>query len=352
LRDVQYGLPLDYPSLELKYDRSRAGQFGLAVSDISKSVSTAVSSSRFTRANYWVDKTSGNTYQVQVEFPQYQINSPEQIEQIPVNSGNNGNVYFRDVAEWKKSTTLGEYDRFNQQRYIPVTANIHDIDLGTAIEDVQKTIGSIGQLPKGTKISLRGQAELLDQTFSEMGTGLLLAIVVIFLLLSANFQSFKQSLIILSTIPFVVAGAFLLLLLTGKTLNIQSFMGIIMGIGVSVANAILLITNAEYFRKNGNLTGAGIEAGRARLRPILMTSIAMIAGMIPMSIGFGEAGEQTAPLGIAVIGGLLLSIVSTLFFLPLIYMQLNKNKPFVNSSLDPDDQESQYYGQYYTSDIK
>lgn len=345
LRDVQYGLPLDYPTLELKYDRLLAGQFGLSISDASKSITAATSSSRFTFPNFWIDKNSGTAYQIQVELPQYLMNDPQQIEQIPVGSNSTSKVYFRDIASWKKSTTVGEYDRINQQRFITVTANIQNKDLGTAITDVQKAITNIGEVPKGMKINLRGQAELLNQTFSELGTGLLLAVIVIFLLLSANFQSFKQSLIILSTVPAIIAGAFLLLFLTGKTLNIQSFMGCIMAIGVSVANAILLVTNAETLRKQHNLNTAGPEAGANRLRPILMTSLAMIAGMIPISIGFGEGGDQTAPLGIAVIGGLLFSTISTLLFLPLIYKSFNKSQSYINASLDPDDAESKNYGQ-------
>jgi multidrug efflux pump subunit AcrB len=273
------------------------------------------------------------------------MNDPQQIEQIPISTNNNSKSYFRDIASWKKSTTVGEYDRLNQQRFITVTANIENKDLGTAVNEVQTAINNIGDLPKGMKINLRGQAELLNQTFNELGTGLLLAVVVIFLLLSANFQSFRQSLIILSTVPAVIAGAFLLLFLTGKTLNIQSFMGCIMAIGVSVANAILLVTNAETLRKQNSVINAGIEAGKNRLRPILMTSLAMIAGMIPMSIGLGEGGEQTSPLVIAVILVLFFSTISTLFFLPLIYKRINKNQSFTNASLDPDDVESKYYGQ-------
>lgn len=345
LRDVQYGLPLDYPSLELKYDRLRAGQFGLSISDVSKSVTAATSSSRFTLPNFWIDKGSGTAYQIQVEMPQYLMNDPQQLEQVPVSSSANSKVYLRDILGWKKSITVGEYDRLNQQRFITVTANIQNKDLGSAISDVQKAIANIGEVPKGMKINLRGQAELLDQTFNELGTGLLLAVVVIFLLLSANFQSFKQSLIILSIVPAVIAGAFLLLLLTGKTLNIQSFMGCIMAIGVSVANAILLVTNAEALRQQNNFNNAAAQAGINRLRPILMTSLAMIAGMIPMSIGFGEGGDQTAPLGIAVIGGLVFSTIGTLFLLPLIYKTFNKNRPYINASLDPDDADSKYYGQ-------
>lgn len=343
LRDVQYGVPLDYPTLELKYDRLLAGQFGLSISEASKSITAATSSSRFIAPNFWIDKSSGTAYQIQVELPQYLMNDPQQIDQIAV--GSNPKVYFRDIASWKKSTTIGEYDRINQQRFITVTANIHNKDLGRAIIDVKKAISNSGEVPKGMKINLRGQAELLSQTFSELGTGLLLAVIVIFLLMAASFQSFKQSLIILSSVPAVIAGAFLLLFLTDKTLNIQSFMGCIMAIGVSVANAILLVTNAETLRKHNNLNTAGSKAGANRLRPILMTSLAMIAGMIPISIGFGEGGDQTAPLGIAVIGGLLISTICTLLFLPLIYNFFNKSHSYRNASLDPDDAESINFGQ-------
>jgi CzcA family heavy metal efflux pump len=346
LRDVQYGLPLDYPSLQINYDRVRAGQMGISVEQAAKSVLAGTSSSRLTQPIYWLDKAAGNAYQVQVEYPQFRMNSPDQIEQIPIDGKGDQNIYLRDVADWKKMNTVGEYDRLNQQRYITVTANLNNKDLGSAIKDANKAIKNIGEIPHGMKIYLRGQAEILDQTMSELGIGLVLAIVIIFLLLATNFQSFNLSWSILSTVPAVIAGSFLLLLLTGKTLNIQSFMGTIMAIGVSVSNAILLITNAEYLRKQNVLnTNIGLEAAKNRLRPILMTSIAMIAGMIPMAIGFGEGAEQTAPLGIAVIGGLLFSTVTTLFVLPVIYSRVIGSKQYVSASLDPDDETSKNFGQ-------
>jgi multidrug efflux pump subunit AcrB len=177
---------------------------------------------------------------------------------------------------------------------------------------------------------------------TELQTGLLIAIVVIFLLLATNFQSFRLSLVTLSIVPAVIAGAFLLLLITGKTLNIQSYMGTIMAVGVAIANAILFITNAEQFRKEGK-PDAYREGAFNRLRPIVMTSLAMIAGMIPMSLGLGEGGDQVAPLGIAVIGGLLFSLVSTLLFLPLIYDWVEGGRKFESASLDPEDESSKYY---------
>ncbi|HMH32174.1 MAG TPA: efflux RND transporter permease subunit, partial [Puia sp.] len=346
LRDIQFGLPLDYPSLQINYDRVRAGQMGLTVDDAAKSVVAGTSSSRFTTPVYWLDNASGNAYQVQVEYPQFKMNNPEQVEQIPVASANGKTIYLRDVADWKKINTVGEYDRLNQQRFVTVTANLHKQDLGTAVKDVSKAISNMGEIPQGVKISLRGQAELLDQTLTELSQGLLLAIVVIFLLLAANFQSFQTSLAVISTIPAVVTGSFLLLRITGQTLNIQSFMGSIMAIGVAVANAILLVTQAESLRRNNEeVRNIGLEAAKNRLRPILMTSLAMIAGMIPMAIGLGEGGQQTTALGIAVIGGLIFSTITTLLILPMVYNAMTGRKKFAGRSLDPDDKTSKYFNQ-------
>ena len=344
MRDVQLGLPLDYPGLQINYDRIRGGQMGITVDDAVKSVLPGTSSSRLTTPVFWLDNTSGNAYQVQVEYPQFKMNSPDQLEQIPISSKGGKTIYLRDVADWKKVNTVGEYDRLNQQRFITVTANLFKQDLGRAVKDVNEAIARLGQLPQGLKINLRGQSELLDQTLTELSTGLLLAILVVFLLLSANFQSFNLSLITVATVPAVVFGSFMLLLLTGNTLNIQSFMGSIMAIGVSLANAILLVTNAEVLRKSGEQNvNIGLLAAKNRLRPILMTTVAMIAGMLPMAIGFGESGKQTSPLGIAVIGGLIFSSLTTLFILPVLYQLLIGKKKFADASLDPDDKNSKYF---------
>ena len=342
LRDVQIATPLNYPSLKIDIDRVKAGQFGLSVDQISKSAVVATSSSRFTQPNYWLDKTTGTAYQVQVEYPQYKMNTPEELELVPITWNAGSPVYLRDVASWKKTTSVGEYDRINQQRFITITANIHQKDLGTALKTVNSAIASLGELPKGMKINVRGQAELLDQTMGELQSGLIIAIVVIFMLLAISFQSFRLSLVTLSIVPIVVAGSFLLIFLTGQTLNIQSYMGIIMAVGVAVSNAILFVTNAQKYKKMGD-PDAFLKGASNRLRPILMTTVAMIAGMIPMAIGVGRGGDQTAPLGIAVIGGLLFSAFGTLVFLPLIYSNVSERKPYQNPSLDPEDANSSYY---------
>jgi len=340
LRDAQIATPLDYPGVKIEIDRVKAGQLNLSVDDIGKSMVAATSSSRFTQPNYWLDKATGTAYQVQVEYPQFVMNSTDDIEGVPVS--NDPPVYLRDVASWRMTYSPGEYDRLNQQRFITLTANIHDQDLGTAVKDVNAAITSLGELPKGVKIMVKGQADLLKETMTELQTGLLIAVVVIFLLLATNFQSFRLSLVTLSIVPAVIAGSFLLLLITGKTLNIQSYMGTIMAVGVAIANAILFITNAEQVRK-ARTENAYREGAFNRLRPIVMTSLAMIAGMIPMSLGLGEGGEQIAPLGIAVIGGLLSSLISTLLFLPIIYQLAEGDRKFESASLDPDDQNSKHY---------
>lgn len=345
LRDVQIGIPLDYPSIQLNYDRVRMGQIGLSIEQAGKSVTAAVASSRNTQPVYWLDKAGGNSYQVQVEYPQYLMSSPEQIEQIPVSQVAGNNLYLRDIASWKKTNTVGEYDRLNQQRFITVTANIHEKDLGTGVNQVNRAIQKLGQLPTGMKVYLRGQSELLEQTLSELSTGLLLAIAVVFLMLAAYFQSWRVPAIVLSVLPAVVTGSFILLLLTGHSINIQSFMGSIMAIGVSVANVVLLVTNAESIRRqNLSENAIGLHAAKTRLRPIMMTTLAMIVGMVPMAIGIGEGGQQTAPLGVAVIGGLLFSTLTTLLITPLVYDAWLGRKSYVGVSLDPDDNESKHFG--------
>ena len=344
LRDVQIAQPLDYPTIQINYDRIRTGQMDLSVDQAGRSVTAGTSSSRFIQPVYWLDKASGNAYQVQVEYPQLSMNSPEQIEQIPVGKHGDNTVYLRDIADWKKGNSIGEYDRINQQRFITVTANIHKQDLGTAVAAVNKAIKNLGELPQGVKVYCRGQSEVLDQTTTELSIGLLLAVLVIALMLAAYFQSIRLALVVLSAFPGVLAGALFLIWITGNTLNIQSFMGCIMAIGVAVANSILLVSNAEQLRISqigGGLIGA--QAATNRLRPILMTSVAMIAGMTPMALGFGESGKQTAPLAIAVIGGLLFSTFISLWLVPLIYDLIIGRKRPSNTSLDPNDENSVYY---------
>jgi multidrug efflux pump subunit AcrB len=337
LRDLQIATPLDYPAIKLDVDRIRTGQLGLTGDEIARSTVAATSSTRFTTPSYWLDRTTGTAYQVQVQYPNYRMNSTAQLEAVPISSGKDGKThYLGEVATWKHVAVPGEYDRLNQQRYITITANIQQQDKGAVYAKVRNAIAAMGKLPSGARILLRGQPELLQQTLQSLQFGVLVAVVVIFLAMAIYFQSFRVALATLAIIPAVVAGALSLLFLTGNTLNIQSYMGTIMAVGVAIANAVLFMTNAEQLRKGGG-TDIHLEAAAHRLRPILMTSTAMIAGMIPMALGLTEGGDQTAPLGIAVIGGLLFSTLSVLFFLPHLYQWIAGRKAYRPVSLYPDD---------------
>jgi multidrug efflux pump subunit AcrB len=343
LRDLRIKQPLDYPALNINIDRQKAAQFGLTAEDVSKSLVAATSSSRFTAKNLWLDKKSGYAYQVQVQLPEYDMSSIADLETLPLVRGQQRPT-LGDVATVTRETIPGEYDRSGPRRLVTVSANISGKDLGSASREVQKLIDSLGTPPAGTTVELQGQAQLLTETLSSLQTGLGLAIVVIFLVLTANFQSFKISLVVLSTIPAVLAGSLGLLWLTGSTLNLQSYMGIIMSVGVSVANAILMITNCETLRVQfRDSTRAAITAGGMRLRPILMTSIAMIAGMLPMASGLGETGDQSAPLGRAVIGGLFFSAIAALLVLPLVFALVMRKSSVDSVSLNPDDTDSLVY---------
>jgi multidrug efflux pump subunit AcrB len=229
---------------------------------------------------------------------------------------------------------------------VTVSANVYKTDLGRASQAVAGAIENAGKQPPGMIVEMRGLGKLLTDTLSSLQSGLLLAIVVIFLLLAANYQSFKVSFVVLVTVPAVLAGSMLILIATGGTLNLQSYMGIIMSVGVSIANAVLLVTNAETLRlKLGDAEQAAKTSGSQRLRPILMTSIAMVVGMLPMASGLSESGEQSAPLGRAVIGGLIASTFAALLILPVVFTAVQKRSSLQSVSLDPDDNASEFYDQ-------
>jgi multidrug efflux pump subunit AcrB len=340
LRDLQFGQALDYPVLQVQIDRERAGQLGVTVEEVGRSLVAATSSSRFVTPNYWADPNSGIAYQVQVEIPQHTMSSVEDVLNVPVMQGGASRPLLGDVATVSQQTAIGEYNRYNQQRMITLTANVHGQDLGTASEEVFAAVSRTGEPPGGVTVSVRGQVAPMQETLDGLRSGLGLAIVAIFLLLAAYFQSLKIALIVIGTIPAVIAGVALSLFLTGSTLNVQSFMGAIMAIGVAVANAILLATFAEQYRREGVAADeAAARGATSRLRPILMTTFAMIAGMLPVAFG----AEQLAPLGRAVIGGLAASTVATLFVLPSLFALVQRRAGTASPSLDPDDMMSRHY---------
>jgi multidrug efflux pump subunit AcrB len=344
LRDLQYGQAFDYPRIKVEIDRERAGLAGLTVAEASTSLIAATSSSRYVVPVFWADPKSGIGYQVQLQVPPARINSPAEVGMIPVKQTTDGSVLLRDVAKLEHSTMPQEYDRINQKRMVSLTANVVGEDLGRATARIEKAIHDAGDPPRGTKVEIRGQVPPMKQMFSGLALGLGLAVLVVFLMLAAYFQSITLSIVSVATTPAVVAGVALALFSTHTTLNIESFMGAIMAIGVAVANAILLVTFAERARQSGLSAAEAARTGAAeRLRPILMTSCAMIAGMVPMALGFGEGGEQSAPLARAVIGGLGFATAATLLILPAVFTVVMGFQGIGSISMHPDDPESGAY---------
>jgi multidrug efflux pump subunit AcrB len=354
LRDIQFGQSMDYPTIEVQVDREKAGIAGLTPVDISRALVIATSSSRFVVPNYWADPKTGIAYQVQVEVPRPVIRSPddrvhtvksaEELGQLPVQRTGDGQVLVRDVSTLQTGTMPGQYDRYNMKRQVTILANYSGDDLGSIAGQVQSAISRAGAPPKGTKIEVRGQIVPMNEMTNGLSVGLVVAILVVFLVLTANFQSIRLALVTVSTVPAVIAGVVLMLYVTQTTLNIQSFVGAIMAIGVAMANAILLVTFAETVRHEGrNSRAAAVSGAASRLRAVLMTSCAMIAGMLPMALGLGESGQQNAPLGRAVIGGLAAATAATLFILPGIFAAIQGRVTTDSASLDPTDPNSAHY---------
>ncbi len=320
IRDAMIVQPLEYPTIDVAVDRVRAGQLGMTASDVSKALVPAVYSSRFVKQIWWRDPHHGHSYQIQVQYPSANISSIKDVETIPLKTAEASSPQISDVAQVNYGTMVGEYDRYNLRRIISISANIAGDDLGAAAREVQKAIERAGKPPRGMNVDIRGQVPILQKTFSGLGNGLILAVVAILLMLVGYFQRMRLAFVVVSVVPAILAGVVLSIKLTGVTLNVQSFMGAIMAVGIGIANAILIVSFSESRRMTGVTSGpAAIRGAVSRLRPVLMTSIAMISGMLPMALGLAEGGERTAPLGIAVIGGLAFSLVAVLIVLPLIF---------------------------------
>ncbi len=344
IRDLQLAQSTAYPTVDIEVDRQRLAQLGADVSDVARSLTASTSSSRYTEKNIWIDQKAGLAYNVQVVVPEANMASIDEIGEISVLRDQIRPV-LGDVATLTPGKAYGEADDLAATPCISVTANIHAIDLGSATDRVNAAIKSLGAPPRGIFVETKGLSETLTDTLTSLQSGLLVALAVIFLMLAANFQSFKLSFVVLTTAPAVVSGSVILLLACGSTLNLQSYMGIIMSVGVSIANAGLLVTNAEETRlgNGGDALAAARHAVAARLRPIVMTTLAMVVGMIPMAIGHGEGGSQVSPLGRAVIGGLVASTFSTLLILPLVFAWVQGKTSITSVSLDPEDPASTHY---------
>jgi multidrug efflux pump subunit AcrB len=345
LRDVRFQQELDYPTVPVEIDRERAGLSGVTARQVANAVVVSSSSSRYIARNFWVDAKNGNSYQVQVEVPTRRMNSPAQLETVSLAEVNPElNLMIRDVARVGQGTMPGEIDRTSSQRYVSITANVEGEDLGRAARQIAQAIAAAGEPPRGVRVETRGQVAPMNEMFRALAVGLALAVVVILVLLTAYFESPRLALASVSSVPGVLCGVVIMLLLTGTTLNIESFMGSIMCIGVSVSNSVMLVT---FIAMEWHERKAAPEAARAgaqdRLRPILMTACAMTVGMVPMALALEQGSEMEAPLGRAVIGGLVVSTFVTLFIVPSMFaLLMGRSKPR-SPSLHPDDPDSSHY---------
>jgi multidrug efflux pump subunit AcrB len=319
------------PDLRVNVDRTRAEQIGLTQSNVAQTMLISLSSSGQTAPNYWLNFQNGVNYQVAVQTPQYKVDTLQDLKNTPVVAPNLprpellGNLA---TVERRESPVI--VNHYNVQPVFDVLANVQARDLGGVADEVSKVVDSFkSKLPRGTFLSMRGQVQSMNSSFAGLGAGLIFAIVLVYFLMVVNFQSWTDPFIIIMALPGALCGIIWMLFLSGTTLNVPSLMGAIMAIGVATANSILVVTFANDERcahENKNSFDAALAAGFTRLRPVIMTALAMIIGMLPMSLGLGEGGEQNAPLGRAVIGGLLVATVTTLFFVPVVYSLLRKKE--------------------------
>ena len=330
--DVHLHQVLDSPDVRVKVDRTKAELVGITQRDVANSLLISLSSSGQTAPNYWLDPVNGVSYMVNAQTPPLKLENFEDIANTPISSaGGTQSQLLRNLATMERSVSPAVVSHYNIQPVLDVLANVEGRDLGSVAAEIDKILADVKKrLPRGVFIDVRGQVETMNSSFFRLGAGLVFAIVLVYLLMVVNFQSWLDPFIIIMALPGALSGIIWMLFLSQTTFSVPSLMGAIMSIGVATANSILLVTFANDLREEDpavDARTAAFEAGATRLRPVLMTAAAMIIGMLPMSLGLGEGGEQNAPLGRAVIGGLMLATVATLFLVPVIYRLLRKRAP-------------------------
>jgi len=326
--DVHLHQIVDAPELRINVDRSQAQNIGLTQRDVANALLTSLSSSAQTSPNYWLDPIKGVNYLLAVQVPQSKIASLEELNNTPITNGSNSEL-LSNLSVVKRGTSALVVNHYNVQPVFDVYASVQGRDLGGVAKDIYQIVGEIKRkLPRGSSIIIRGQVDTMNASFLGLEVGLIFAIGLVYCLMVVNFQSWIDPFIIMMALPNALAGIVWILFITNTTFSVPSLMGTIMSIGVATANSILLVTFANEQRLLGEkATAAALVAGYTRLRPVLMTAGAMIIGMLPMSLGFGEGGEQNAPLGRAVIGGLLSATFATLIFVPVVYSILRRKQP-------------------------
>jgi multidrug efflux pump subunit AcrB len=337
---------LNYPTLQVDVDRLRAAKLNISQRDVANNVLTSLASSVLVAPNFFLNPQNNVNYSVAVQTPIDQINSVSDLLHTPVNRPDPATatgpstlpsapvMRLADIATVYPKSSLESVNHYTVQREIDIAANIDGRDLGSIAADIRKAIADVSKdLPITTKILILGQNDVMQSSFKSLALGMVLSVILVYALLVVLFQSWVDPFIIMMAVPGALMGILWMLALSGTTINVESLMGAIMSIGISVSNSILVVSFANDLRAREEVgpLRAVIEAGRIRLRPVLMTALAMIIGMVPMALGLGEAGEQNAPLGRAVIGGLIVATISTLFIVPIFYTLLRRRPPALHS---------------------
>ena len=335
ITDLRIAERLDYPTLRVRVDRAKALELGVTQRQVASSLLTSLATNTLLEPTYWLDPRNGVNYGVLAQTPQHLVSSVGSLANTPLTgpdalpgspSPDNAAQFLSNVATIRHDIEPAVIDHYNVQRVIDVNAAVYGRDLGGASSAVQRAIGKLGALPAGTRIAIRGQSQAMRESFRSLAQGLVLAVVLVYLLMVSNFQSWFEPFAILMAVPGALAGALWMLVLTGTTINVESLMGMVMAVGVGVANGNLVIMFANELREEGySSVAAAIEAARTRLRPVIMTALAMILGMLPMALALGQGSEQNAPLGRAVIGGLLAATFMTLFVVPAVYAMASRH---------------------------
>jgi multidrug efflux pump subunit AcrB len=325
--DVLVPQDLDYPGISLDVNREMAAKLGLSSKEVVDNVITALTSNGMIAPSYWVDPKNGNNYMLTVQYPETQVKSLLDLKQIPIHASNNLNpTDLEAVTSTKIINTPTEVDHYQLRRVIDVYVAPSSEDLGGVANRVDKIIGDT-TIPDNVRVTMRGSVEGMRQSFKSFGIGLLLSIVLVYLILMAQFASFIDPLVILLAIPPGITGVLVFLLLTGTTLNVMSLMGVIMMTGIVVSNSILIVDVTRIYRRQGMAIREAVAlACRVRLRPVLMTSLATILGMIPMALALEAGSEQYAPLARSIIGGLTVSVVVTVFLVPAAYLLIHRKE--------------------------
>ncbi|MGA8314405.1 MAG: efflux RND transporter permease subunit, partial [Bradyrhizobium sp.] len=331
IADLRIQQIFNYPQLNIDVDRTLAADVGLTQRDVANSLLVTLSGSAQVKPNFWLNPENGVSYPIVAQMPQYRINSVSDLSNIPITTQQNGvgaQRYLGGLAKISQGPSAGVVSHYNVQPVIDIYADTQGRDLGAVAADISKVLAETKKdLPRGSRVAVHGQVQTMNNAYRELYLGLAAAVVLIYLVIVVNFQSWLDPFIIITALPGALAGIVWVLFMTGTTLSVPALTGAIMCMGIATANSILLVSFAREGLENGlNATTAALESGFTRFRPVLMTALAMIIGMLPMALAMGEGGEQNAPLGRAVIGGLAIATVATLFFVPTVFSLLHRNR--------------------------